>query len=142
MLREKGGDGAAATELLGSALALAAPEGYRRSFMDQGEAMAQLLYRAALEGVESEFCQQILAQFPTASELEKRSWEGLVEALSEREFEVLTLIAEGLSNQEIAQALFVSLYTIKSHARNIYGKLGVKNRTEAVAKARLFGLLP
>jgi LuxR family maltose regulon positive regulatory protein len=65
-----------------------------------------------------------------------------IEPLSNRELEVLSLIAEGCTNQEIAQELYLSLYTIKSHARNIYSKLGVKNRTEAVAKARLFGLLP
>jgi LuxR family maltose regulon positive regulatory protein len=65
----------------------------------------------------------------------------LVEPLSGRELEVLAHIASGATNQEIAQSMYLSLYTVKSHARNIYGKLGVKNRTEAVAKARLLGLL-
>ena len=62
--------------------------------------------------------------------------------LNNRENEVLQLIAKGYSNQEIAEKLVFSLYTVKSHARNIFGKLGVKNRTESIAKARLLGLLP
>jgi LuxR family maltose regulon positive regulatory protein len=66
----------------------------------------------------------------------------LVEPLSEREVEVLQLIAEGLTNQEIASRLFVSLNTVKAHTRNIYGKLGVHSRTQATAKAREIGLLP
>ena len=66
----------------------------------------------------------------------------LVEPLSERELEVLQLIAEGLTNQEIASRLFLSLNTIKAHTRNIYGKLGVHSRTKAVARARSLELLP
>jgi LuxR family maltose regulon positive regulatory protein len=65
----------------------------------------------------------------------------LVEPLSERELEVLELIAEGLTNPEIASRLFLSLNTVKVHARNIYGKLGVNNRTQAAARARALGLL-
>jgi LuxR family maltose regulon positive regulatory protein len=66
----------------------------------------------------------------------------LVEPLSERELEVLQLIAEGLTNPQIASRLFLSLHTIKVHAHNIYGKLGVHNRTQAVARARALGVLP
>lgn len=66
----------------------------------------------------------------------------MIEPLSERELEVLRLIAEGLANEEIAQRLVLSLPTIKWHTSNVYGKLSVKNRTEAVAKARGLGLLP
>jgi LuxR family maltose regulon positive regulatory protein len=66
----------------------------------------------------------------------------LIEPLSERELEVLQLIAEGLSNPEIASRLYLSLNTVKVHSRNIYGKLGVHNRTRAVAKARALGILP
>ena len=65
----------------------------------------------------------------------------LIEPLSEREIEVLQLIAKGLTNQEIANKLYLSLNTVKVHTRNIYGKLGVHHRTEAVAKARMLGLL-
>jgi len=65
----------------------------------------------------------------------------LIEPLSERELEVLQLIAEGLSNQEIATRLFLSLHTVKTHTRNIYSKLNAHNRTEAVARARTVGIL-
>jgi LuxR family maltose regulon positive regulatory protein len=66
----------------------------------------------------------------------------MVEPLSEREREVLGLIAEGLSNREIAQRLFIAASTVKVHTYNIYGKLGVHSRTQAVAKARALGVLP
>ena len=67
--------------------------------------------------------------------------EGLVEPLSERELEVLYLIAAGLRNKEIAEKLFISLNTVKTHLKNINGKLGVTNRTKAVARAKELGLL-
>jgi len=66
----------------------------------------------------------------------------LVEPLTDRELEVLLLLAEGLTNPEIAQRLFISLPTVKSHTSNIYGKLGVHNRKQAVATARTLGILP
>ena len=66
----------------------------------------------------------------------------LVEPLSERELEILQLIAEGLTNRQIADRLYLSINTVKAHARNIYSKLGVNNRTQSVAKARVLGVLP
>jgi LuxR family maltose regulon positive regulatory protein len=65
----------------------------------------------------------------------------LIEPLSERELTVLELIAQGLSNREISERLFLALSTVKGHNRNIYGKLEVHRRTEAVARARELGLL-
>ncbi|MGB5844382.1 MAG: response regulator transcription factor, partial [Anaerolineales bacterium] len=65
----------------------------------------------------------------------------LLEPLSEREVEVLMLIAEGLSNQQIAGQLHISLSTVKGHTSNIYGKLSVHNRTQAVARANELGIL-
>jgi LuxR family maltose regulon positive regulatory protein len=65
----------------------------------------------------------------------------LIEPLSERELEVLQLVAEGLTNQKIAGRLFLSLNTVKGHTRNIYGKLAVHSRTQAVARARALGML-
>jgi len=65
----------------------------------------------------------------------------LVEPLSERELEVLDLLADGQTNQEIAQALHVSINTVKTHLKNIYGKLGVHNRRKATAQAKKLGLV-
>jgi LuxR family maltose regulon positive regulatory protein len=65
----------------------------------------------------------------------------LIEPLSDRELEVLRLIATGLSNREIAQELVIAIGTVKSHINHIYGKLGVKNRTQAVARAQKLSLL-
>ena len=76
---------------------------------------------------------------PTRAELVHRP--SLIEPLSEREIEVLQLMAEGLSNQKISSRLYLSLNTIKAHTRNLYGKLGVNNRTQAVAKARSLGII-
>ena len=67
--------------------------------------------------------------------------QNLIEPLSKRELEILSLMAQGLSNQEIAQQIFISTQTVKVHIRNIYGKLGVSNRLQAISKARVLGLL-
>ena len=142
------GEGEQALERLGEALALAMPGGLLRLFVDEGSPMAHLLYEALARGVEPGFVRQLLAAFPAADSEPTLSpapptvESGFVEPLSEREIEVLQLIAEGLTNQEVANRLYLSLHTVKVHARNIYGKLGVKNRTEAVVKARTLGILP
>jgi LuxR family maltose regulon positive regulatory protein len=116
------------------------PAGFIQEFLDEGEPMRALLHEAVRRHVKPEFAQQMLQRFSTDRAAEKSI--GLVEPLSDREIEVLQLVAEGRSNQEIAAQLYLSLRTIKFHTSNIYGKLGVKNRTEAVARARDLGLLP
>lgn len=141
------GRGDTAVHDLQEALALAKPGGLIRAFVDEGTAMARLLYEALARGIEPDYVGgQLLAAFPTdgpetAVSLRSSAADELVEPLSERELEVLQLIAEGLTNQEVANRLYLSLHTVKVHARNIYGKLGVKNRTQAVAKARALGIL-
>jgi len=81
---------------------------------------------------------------PTQSDpTESQDYEsGFVEPLSQREIEVLQLVADRMTNPEIATRLYLSFHTVKAHTRNIYGKLGVNNRTQAVARARVMGVLP
>ena len=134
------GEPTRAVAALERALALAEPGGYLRTFVDQGPPMAALLYRVLSRGTAPDYVRRLLAAFPI-TEAEPSPSSALVEPLSERELEVLELIAQGLTNAEIASRLFLALNTVKAHTRNIYGKLGVHTRTEAAAKARALGLL-
>jgi LuxR family maltose regulon positive regulatory protein len=142
------GDPDRALHKLDLALSLAEPEGFVRIFLDEGPAMGDLLYQAQSRGISQGYVRRLLAAFPNADPVragllpKHPAGDELVEPLSEREIEVLQLIAEGLTNQEIAERLYLSLNTIKVHTRNIYGKLGVNNRTQALAKGRSLGLLP
>ncbi len=141
------GEKDAAVQVVGEALALAAASGFIRLFVDEGPLMARLLSEAAARGIAPEYTQQVLAAFSPVGATRllpsrvARSHAALVEPLSERELEVLQHMAEGLSNQEIASRLSLSLHTVKVHSRNIYGKLGVHNRTQAVARARALDML-
>jgi len=136
-----------ALSALQRALTLAEPEGFVRVFIDEGTQMAALLYQAAERGVLPEYAGRLLAAFPDAAPTPddrshaSRPQSQMVEPLSEREREVLQLIAEGLTNRQIAQKLFLSPNTIRVHASNIYAKLGVHNRTQAAAEARKLGIL-
>jgi LuxR family maltose regulon positive regulatory protein len=147
LAHEAQGDSPSALVPLERALSLAEPEGYVRIFVDEGLPMARLLYEALSQGVESDYIRRLLAAFPvaeseqTASSPMRGSKSELVEPLSERELEVLQLIAEGLTNQEVATRLYLSLHTVKVHARNIFTKLAVKNRAQAVARGRALGIL-
>ncbi len=137
----------AALNVLGEALAMAEPGGFVRIFVDTGPPMARLLCEALPRGIVPEYVRDLLAAFPdlTAAPATPPEVQGpaseMVEALSERELEVLRLVAQGLSNREIGERLFIALSTVKTHNRNIYGKLQVNRRTEAVARARELGLL-
>jgi LuxR family maltose regulon positive regulatory protein len=116
--------------------------------MDEGPLMARLLYEALLRGTAPDYVQRLLSAFPVTEPGRAASPEkevpkpDLIEPLSERELEVLELLAEGLTNSEIASRLFLTLNTVKSHSRNIYGKLDVHSRTQATARAQALGLLP
>ena len=142
------GDIPRALDPLERALTLAEPEGYVRLFVDEGPPMARLLYEALSRGIAPDYVRRLLAAVPVsepeqAHKLAPKTHEAeWVEPPSERELEVLQLIAEGLTNQEIASKLFLSLNTVKVHTRNIYGKLGAHHRAEAVARARALGILP
>jgi LuxR family maltose regulon positive regulatory protein len=128
---------------LGRALSLAEAGGYVRTFVDEGPPMARLLYQAAQQDIYPQYAGKLLAAYPIAERaaVSAPSME-LVEPLSGRELEILELVAKGLTNQQIAEKLFLSLATVKWHTHNIYGKLGVNRRTEAVARARTLGILP
>jgi LuxR family transcriptional regulator, maltose regulon positive regulatory protein len=140
------GENDKAMQLLGDALALAEPEGFIRIFVDEGLPMAQLLSEVAARGVMPDYVSKLLAAFESEKQddedkLSPPSAQSLIEPLSQRELEVLQLIAQGLSNDEIGKRLFLALDTVKGHNRRIYDKLQVQRRTEAVARARELGLL-
>ena len=130
------------------ALALAEPEGYIRIFVDEGIPMVELLTRLkSYQGRDEDetlrmkaYIHKLLAVFGQGKP-PALSPQPLIEPLSQRELEVLHLIAQGLSNREISERLFLALDTVKGHNRRIYSKLEVQRRTEAVARARELGLL-
>jgi len=126
---------------LEKAVRLAAPEGYCRAFVEGGPPVLELLPR--VRPVAPDFVDQLLSRAQAERSLEKPSppVQPLVEPLSERELQVLRLVADGLSNREIAERLIISVGTVKTHAHNIYGKLSVRGRTQAVARARELELL-
>ncbi|MDQ5826076.1 MAG: LuxR C-terminal-related transcriptional regulator [Chloroflexota bacterium] len=138
-----------ALQLLGEAMSMSEPGGFIRIFVDEGAPMAQLLAEAITRGIMSAYASRLLAAF----EPEKPGSAGqsplhlvprpqpLVEPLSQRELEVLQLIAQGLSNRDISERLFLALDTVKGHNRKIFDKLQVQSRTEAIARARELGLL-
>ena len=136
-----------AAHLLGDALALAEPGGFIRIFVDEGTPMARLLSEAAAHEIMPDYTGRLLAAFEAE---EPKGEDGsylppappLTEPLSQRELEVLRLITQGLSNREIGERLFLAVDTVKGHNRRIFGKLMVRRRTEAVAKARSLGILP
>jgi LuxR family maltose regulon positive regulatory protein len=131
-----------AVDALKRSLKLAEPEGYARVYIDEGPPMIKLLREAARRGIQKPYCTRLLSAYQP----EERVLEGvqaeLAEPLSERELEVLRLLAEGCTNREIGERLFISLSTVKGHISSISGKLLARNRTEAVARARQLGILP
>jgi LuxR family maltose regulon positive regulatory protein len=149
---ERLGDNGEALDHLEHALALAEPEGFVRLFVDEGPPMAALLSGllrrrredVSRKGESVEYAGELLGRFA----VEASGGEGAqaaalpgLEPLSERELEVLRLLAAGRSNPQIARELYLAVGTVKSHVHRIYGKLLVRNRTEAVARSRELGLL-
>jgi LuxR family maltose regulon positive regulatory protein len=138
------------------AVELAEPEGFISLFVEEGspiaESLAALLKHDRLGAVQRSHVERILTAFsrsqrpddvrtsprPTTS-VEAES--ALIEPLTDRELDVLRLMAEGLKYEEIAQRLFISVNTVRSHVKVIYGKLQVRNRTQAIERARRLQLL-
>ena len=134
------------------ALKLGEPEGFISVFVEGGtsaaESLLRLVKQANRESIDAEYLQTILEAFPAAVQSASQTKpkpasvkEELIDPLSERELEILHLIDEGLSNQEITERLYITLHTVKKHSSNIYAKLGVSSRTQAVARARQLDLL-
>lgn len=133
------------------ALNLAEPGGAIRVFLDEGEPMAELLtaFNRQLSAIDREYLDSLLAAFDEAQLPEQATkyterivkHGDLVEPLSERELEVLRLLAAGLSYREIAEELYVSINTVKAHTKNIYSKLGVHGRMQAAQRATELELL-
>ncbi len=135
-----------AVQVLCNALLHAIPEGFIRIFIDEGESMAHLLSQARASGRMTDAIDKLLTVWKeehgsAASSSPPPSPSALSELLSRREREVLQLIAQGLSNQEISERLVLALETVKGYNKNIFGKLQVRRRTEAIARARALGLL-
>jgi LuxR family maltose regulon positive regulatory protein len=134
------GDTAAGLVPLERALTLAEPEAYARVFIDEGQPMAALLAAVAHRGIAPDYVGRLLTTVgaqparPTAAA-------GMVEPLSDRELDVLRLLATDLGGPDIARELVVSLNTVRTHTRNIYTKLGVNNRRAAVRRATELDLL-
>ena len=144
-----------ALTVLAQAVHLAEPEGFIRTFVDEDTAMETLLYRLRVQERRkgpTPYLDTLLAAFSPESATHqplrqsdqskgRNTKQSLVEPLSERELEVLHLLANGYSNQEIAEVLVIALDTVKRHVTHIFEKLGVHNRVQAVARARALGLL-
>lgn len=144
-----------ALTVLGRALSLAEPESYMRVFIDEGEPMRSMItdLRSRITDRSNKsllllsYVDQLLAGFPNRNpgEITPKNHpygnEEIPEHLSNRELAVLHLIASGASNAEIAQTLIIALSTVKRHTGNLYGKLGVRSRTQAIARAKELGLV-
>jgi len=144
------GEKSAALDKLTKALNLAEPSGFIRIFVDLGPQMFGLLKQLLRQNVALDYIRQILSAYrnderaviPKAADGPMTSDDqSMVEPLTHRELDVLDLLAQRLSNQEIAEKLFISTTTVKTHLQNIYGKLNVSKRREAVEKAKIIGIL-
>jgi len=155
LARAAAGDEAGAVAALAEALMLACPQGYVRVFADEGAPMAALLGRLiaaqrsgqAAAGVPLGYLARLQRAFGAGPASPDRCRDtaavpGLVDPLTNRELEVLGMMAAGRSNQAIAGELVVTLDTVKKHVGHVLGKLGAGNRTEAVARARELSLIP
>jgi LuxR family maltose regulon positive regulatory protein len=150
------GDRARAFADLARALALGEPEGYVRVFVDEAAPMAALLRRARVQGIAPEYCGRLLAALgepaghrgamPSTSDAARSTQArddapaAFIEPLTDREREVLRLLISGASNQEIAHTLTVTLGTVKQHVHRIFGKFGVRSRTQAILRAKTLSL--
>jgi LuxR family maltose regulon positive regulatory protein len=132
---------------LSEALVNAEPEGYVRTFVDEGNTLLPVLQKALNQGIVPEYTHKLI-DIIESEERQRRTSNGISTSstlysgpLSARELEILRLVAEGLSNQQIADRLVISLGTAKTHVHNIFEKLNAKTRTQCLARARMSGLI-
>jgi LuxR family maltose regulon positive regulatory protein len=130
-----------ALNALERALSLGQPEGYLRIFVDEGPSMYELLRHAGSKGIESHYVAKILSKEKQESDLSDQKEQPLIDPLSDRELEILQLLADGCSNQDIAKQLIIAVGTVKAHTVSIYRKLNVNSRMQAVVRARELNLL-
>ena len=123
------------------ALELAEPQGYVRIFVDEGEPMLALLHHAGSRGVAPDYLDKLLAAFGTTAQVSSPLTPVLIDPLSEREREVLKLMAAGLSTDEIADELVIVVGTVRNHIKHIYSKLDAHSRLQVVERARTLNLL-
>jgi len=147
------GDEELALSLLQRALQLAVPEGFMRAFLDKGTKMEQLLRKAAAAGLSPDYARRLLEGFPGPGEKvkvepipperikEEQDTPLLIEPLSDRELEVLRLLNTSLDSNEIAAELYISVNTVRTHIKNIYSKLDVNRRLQAVERAHELKLI-
>lgn len=145
MLYDVEGDEPASLTALDRAIVLAEPGAFGRLFVDMGPSMARLIEKLQRRGTATDYVGRILAVFPDAtgspSQPAPGAAQGLIEPLTPRELEVLALLDQHLTHQEIAVKLVISYGTVKTHTLNIYRKLDVRKRREAVARAKELHLL-
>jgi LuxR family maltose regulon positive regulatory protein len=137
-----------ALDCLHQALDLGEPQGYVRLFVDEGQPMMELLQNAISQNVSPNYASKLLAAFPKyvlkpilIEQEQKNNIQILAEPLSDRELEVIRLMADGYKYREIAERLVVSINTVRYHTRNVYGKLSASNRTQAIIRAKELSLL-
>jgi LuxR family maltose regulon positive regulatory protein len=137
---------------MASALRIAAPEGYLRRFLDESDHILEIVRDCQnhptiqADSIQSSFVSELLLALSpdspdSTNQLPSRSKSTLIEPLTNQEITVLQLLSSGLSNQEISDELVIGMSTTKWHLHNIYGKLGVKNRTSAIVKAQNLALI-
>jgi len=144
LAKKEEGDWASALADVRRALTIAAPRKYVRVFLDEGRELGVLidrLYLEQLRGSEAAPLARRLQHAMYPSDVQGGAPISMGEELTKRELSVLKRLESGLSNKEIAEAIFVSEGTLKWHLHNVYGKLNVKNRTGAMTRARALGLL-
>lgn len=130
------GDTTRAVRVLGQALEMAEKEAFIRLFLDEGNPLGEILLETPFQNISAEYLDRLRTGFQIGNQSRLPGTQALVESLSDRELQVLQLLASGKSNRKIAGELFISIGTVKRHVHHIYQKLGVSNRVEAASMAR------